>query len=211
MGRPDADPGGSFSRHQPDGVPGPAASAAAVARQTGPSIRRRPTRAQRQPRHGDDMSDKLDHGPAAPGASVPETPAADDSDLFDRITALPQDAPVSERREGPTRRQPGPHPRPRRGHRGTAGLDGVRDLAVDRRRPRRASGHEAGVLRRAKAARAAPGRRLAEPRRRPRRQFRDDPRRRRRPGSPHRDERMGVLLGGRDRPRRRRRGATSAC
>ena len=30
---------------------------------------------------------------------MPETPAADDSDLFDRITALPQDAPVSERRE----------------------------------------------------------------------------------------------------------------
>jgi hypothetical protein len=36
---------------------------------------------------------------------VPETPAADDSGLFDRITTLPQDAPVSERREGPTRRQ----------------------------------------------------------------------------------------------------------
>ena len=36
---------------------------------------------------------------------VPETPAADDSDLFDRITALPQEAPVSEQREGPTRRQ----------------------------------------------------------------------------------------------------------
>ena len=36
---------------------------------------------------------------------VPETPAADDSDLFDRITALPQDAPVSEPRERPTRRQ----------------------------------------------------------------------------------------------------------
>ena len=36
---------------------------------------------------------------------VPETPAADHSDLFDRITALPQDVPVSERRERPTRRQ----------------------------------------------------------------------------------------------------------
>ena len=36
---------------------------------------------------------------------VPETPAANDSDLFDRITALPQEAPVGERREGPTRRQ----------------------------------------------------------------------------------------------------------
>ncbi|MGH2637377.1 MAG: hypothetical protein ACRDHU_14695 [Actinomycetota bacterium] len=36
---------------------------------------------------------------------VPEPPAADDSELFDRITALPQDAPASKRREGPSRRQ----------------------------------------------------------------------------------------------------------
>lgn len=36
---------------------------------------------------------------------VPETPAAGNSDLFERITALPQDAPAAERRERPTRRQ----------------------------------------------------------------------------------------------------------
>jgi hypothetical protein len=36
---------------------------------------------------------------------VPETSAVDDTDLFARITALPQDAPVGEPREGPTRRQ----------------------------------------------------------------------------------------------------------
>jgi hypothetical protein len=36
---------------------------------------------------------------------VPETPAADASDLFHRITAGPQDAPVSEPRDGATRRQ----------------------------------------------------------------------------------------------------------
>jgi hypothetical protein len=36
---------------------------------------------------------------------VPETPASDDNSLFDYITALPQDAPVSERRGRPTRRQ----------------------------------------------------------------------------------------------------------
>jgi hypothetical protein len=36
---------------------------------------------------------------------VSETPAADHSDLFDRITALPQDAPAAERRERPTPRR----------------------------------------------------------------------------------------------------------
>ena len=36
---------------------------------------------------------------------VPETPAAGNSDLFERITALPQDAPAAGRRERPTRRQ----------------------------------------------------------------------------------------------------------
>jgi hypothetical protein len=36
---------------------------------------------------------------------VAETPAADESDLFDRITAVPRYAPVSDRREGPSRRR----------------------------------------------------------------------------------------------------------
>jgi hypothetical protein len=36
---------------------------------------------------------------------VPEMPAADDGDLFDRITALPQDAPAGGRRERPTQRR----------------------------------------------------------------------------------------------------------
>ena len=36
---------------------------------------------------------------------VPEMPASDDNTLFDQITGLPQDEPVSERRGRPTRRQ----------------------------------------------------------------------------------------------------------
>ena len=38
---------------------------------------------------------------------VPGSPTADDSELFDRITAVPQDTPAAKRGEGPTRRRRG--------------------------------------------------------------------------------------------------------
>ena len=130
---------------------------------------------------------------------VPETPAAGNNDLFDRITALPQEAPVGERREGPTRRQ-------RRGlvlvlAAVIAALLASTAFAISQwlggdvveppvTRQEYFDAQKQLVL--------PPGVRLAEARRRSRRQLRDDPRRRRRPGGPHRDERVGVLLGGRD-------------